>query len=76
MCEYNGFDCDNCDYIEKCQAEQDAENRPFLRLVTCQNCNGTGTITYNPNLNPNLFPGIASAKCTRCNGSGCEEGKP
>ena len=43
------------------------------RLVSCHNCHGTGTITYNPNLNPNSFPGTAAAKCTRCNGTGIEE---
>ena len=43
------------------------------RPVSCHNCYGLGKTTYNPNLNPNVFPGTASAKCTRCNGTGIEE---
>ena len=61
--------------IEKdCWGEEPQEVASSVeRLVSCHNCHGTGTITYNPNLNPNAFPGTASAKCTRCNGTGIEE---
>ena len=36
----------------------------------CSSCEGYGSITYNPNLNPNAFPATASAKCTHCGGTG------
>jgi hypothetical protein len=36
----------------------------------CEVCGGTGSIAYNPNLNPNAFPEIASAECRQCGGSG------
>jgi len=43
----------------------------------CSFCNGLGSITYNPNLNPNAFPATASAKCTHCGGTGSvEKAKP
>ena len=41
-------------------------------LVRCENCGGCGVISYNPNLNPNSFEGTATAKCTRCKGTGIE----
>lgn len=43
----------------------------------CSSCEGYGSITYNPNLNPNAFPAMASAKCTYCSGTGrVEKAKP
>ena len=36
----------------------------------CSSCDGYGSITYNPNLNPNAFPATALAKCTHCGGTG------
>jgi len=42
-------------------------------FVRCENCGGSGVISYNPNLNPNSFPGTATAKCTRCGGTGIED---
>ena len=36
----------------------------------CSSCNGCGVISYNPNLNPNEFPGVALRTCARCNGTG------
>jgi DnaJ-class molecular chaperone len=36
----------------------------------CENCNGRGVISFNPNLNPNEFPGVELRGCTRCNGTG------
>ena len=42
-------------------------------IVRCENCGGSGVISFNPNLNPNRFPGTATAKCTRCGGTGIED---
>ena len=42
-------------------------------IVRCENCGGSGAISYNPNLNPNSFPGTATAKCTQCGGTGIED---
>lgn len=42
-------------------------------LVRCENCGGSGVISFNPNLNPNNFPDAATAKCTRCGGTGIED---
>jgi hypothetical protein len=42
-------------------------------IVRCENCGGSGIISYNPNLNPNSFPGTATAKCTRCGGTGIDD---
>jgi len=42
-------------------------------LVRCENCGGSGSISCNPNLNPNSFAGTATAKCTRCGGTGIED---
>jgi|APGre2960657373_1045057.scaffolds.fasta_scaffold124006_2 DnaJ-class molecular chaperone len=43
----------------------------------CSSCEGYGSISYNPNLNPNAFPATASAKCTHCGGTGrVEQAKP
>jgi hypothetical protein len=39
----------------------------------CSFCAGFGRIYYNPNLNPNSFPDISSAKCTHCGGTGSVE---
>lgn len=36
----------------------------------CSSCDGYGSISYNPNLNPNSFPALTSAKCTHCGGTG------
>ena len=36
----------------------------------CSTCNGLGYLSYNPDLNPNLFEGVATCKCTKCNGTG------
>lgn len=36
----------------------------------CSSCDGYGSITYNPNLNPNAFLATASTKCTHCGGTG------
>ena len=38
----------------------------------CTACGGSGVVTFNPNLNPNEFPGTATAKCGRCAGTGLE----
>ena len=38
----------------------------------CSSCGGAGVIYYNPNLNPNEFPGVASEKCGWCNGTGLD----
>jgi hypothetical protein len=38
----------------------------------CPSCNGSGSVTYNPNLNPNAFPAATAAKCGRCGGLGYE----
>ena len=46
--------------------------KTFEEFIPCENCGGTGLISYNPNLNPNQFPGHATAKCSRCNGTGFE----
>ena len=40
--------------------------------TTCENCNGTGRIIYNPNLNPDVNPGMETAQCTRCGGTGMD----
>lgn len=43
----------------------------------CECCGGTGSISYNPNLNPNAFPATVSAVCMHCNGTGSvEQAKP
>lgn len=43
----------------------------------CECCEGVGSISYNPNLNPNAFPASASAVCMHCNGTGSvEQAKP
>lgn len=34
--------------------------------VRCEFCDGTGVVSYNPNLNPNIFPAVATAKCSHC----------
>jgi hypothetical protein len=39
-------------------------------VTQCEICGGTGMISYNPNLNPNAFPAVTTAKCTRCDGTG------
>lgn len=39
-------------------------------LESCGQCEGTGCISYNPNLNPSSFPATATAKCNHCNGTG------
>ena len=36
----------------------------------CSSCEGYGSISYNPNLNPNAFHATAAAKCTHCGGTG------
>lgn len=43
----------------------------------CECCDGTGSISYNPNLNPDAFPATTSAVCMHCNGTGSvEQAKP
>jgi len=43
----------------------------------CECCDGAGSISYNPNLNPNAFPATTSAVCMHCNGTGIvEQAKP
>lgn len=43
----------------------------------CEYCEGVGSISYNPNLNPNAFPATATAKCRHCDGTGSvEKAKP
>lgn len=41
--------------------------------IACIACGGSGVISYNPNLNPSSFQGVATAKCTRCGGTGMED---
>ena len=42
----------------------------FVRSVEgCTLCKGLGYLSYNPNLNPNLFEGIATCKCPLCGGT-------
>lgn len=36
----------------------------------CSSCDGHGIVVYNPNLNPNAFPGTAVATCPYCCGTG------
>jgi hypothetical protein len=36
----------------------------------CENCNGFGVISFDPNLNPNKFPGEELRGCPRCHGTG------
>jgi hypothetical protein len=49
------------------------DDNPPEDIARCENCGGSGYISYNPNLNPNAFPATASAKCTRCGGTGIED---
>lgn len=43
----------------------------------CSYCDGYGSISYNPNLNPNAFHATTTAKCTHCGGTGSvERAKP
>jgi hypothetical protein len=76
------FDCEFIELVKYANREtppMDEPNNPEVAqvnvdaMVSCHNCQGTGNISYNPNLNPNLFPGSAYAKCTRCNGTGIED---
>lgn len=41
-----------------------------VHLEPCGQCGGTGRISYNPNLNPNAFPAVTTAKCGKCGGTG------
>ncbi len=52
------------------QREDDLEPEPDAD--PCENCGGSGVIVYTPNMNPCNFPGSATAKCTRCDGTGYE----
>jgi DnaJ-class molecular chaperone len=48
-----------------------------IESEVCEYCEGYGSISYNPNLNPNAFPATATAKCTHCGGTGSvEKAKP
>ena len=40
------------------------------QCTACPFCEGVGSISYNPNLNPNAFAGTASARCGHCEGTG------
>lgn len=44
-----------------------------VEAEVCSSCEGYGSISYNPNLNPNAFPATATAKCTHCGGTGSVE---
>ena len=44
-----------------------------VESAVCEYCEGVGSISYNPNLNPNAFPATATAKCTHCGGTGSVE---
>jgi len=43
------------------------------RLVRCEHCDGLGSISFNPNLNPNAFPASTTAKCQHCDGTGIDD---
>lgn len=74
-----------CAYPGQCPHKRDPEparaycQGPCRReIVTesgqvCAACGGAGVQTYNPNLNPNSFEGTATAKCSRCQGTGMED---
>ena len=48
-----------------------------LESEACEYCEGVGSISYNPNLNPNAFPAMATARCRHCDGTGSvEKAKP
>lgn len=55
----------NC---EDCEWPQDACCCESVRA--CRFCEGAGTISYNPNLNPSVFHASASSKCPHCDGTG------
>ena len=40
------------------------------RDARCEICEGSGVVSFNPNLNPNNHPAMATAKCARCDGTG------
>ncbi len=42
----------------------------------CEYCEGVGSISYNPNLNPNAFLATATARCKHCDGTGMKKAKP
>ena len=79
---------DELDAIYAASALAGVDPAPFIRAAVkqglagaeseiCPSCDGWGRISYNPNLNPNAFPAMVSAKCTRCGGTGNgEETKP
>ena len=60
--------------LRKVKANAEAHGRAVADtledIVRCENCGGSGIVSYNPNLNPNSFAGTATAKCTRCGGTG------
>jgi len=72
--------------MDNTEDSQPPANPPFAALAgsaaeveseVCSSCEGYGSISYNPNLNPNAFPATASAKCTHCGGTGSvEKAKP
>jgi hypothetical protein len=41
----------------------------------CEICEGRGSITYNPNLNPNDNAGSATSHCPHCGGTGLAAGR-
>jgi len=60
-------------FLKNASLERAAVADTLEDIVRCENCGGSGVISYNPNLNPNAFPATASAKCTRCGGTGIED---
>jgi len=67
--------CYRCElYSPNASLEREERSDDTLQdLVCCENCGGSGVISYNQNLNPNSFAGTATGKCTRCGGTGIEE---
>jgi len=70
------INCSQCNgtwYLPNATDDRTAVADTLEDIVRCENCGGSGVISYNPNLNPNAFPATASAKCTRCGGTGIED---
>jgi hypothetical protein len=62
-------DENGCELATKIHPARDPAHNTEV-ISACRVCGGTGTISYNPNLNPNAFPASASAKCSCCDGTG------